>query len=188
MWVVDYIGTEVPVFDIAHHYQSGDSHDFLVRSKHLGEALAACFSRSQATYVKVGTSIVNRITGSQSGTPPDPDHNVVLMKGHGFTTAAPSIELAVYQAIYTPTAAKAQTTALLTKKAYFAATLDGIVNESGKIKQASIESTGGLHYLSAQEAADAWAMNRSSSNRPWQLWEREVSISPLYINELKKSS
>lgn len=188
MRIFNNIGTEVPVFDIAHHYRSGDSHDFLVRSKHLGEALAACFTRSQATYVKVGTSIVNRITGSYTGTSHDPDHNVVLMKGHGFTTAAPSIELAVYQAIYTPTAAKAQTTALITKNAYSAAKLDGKVDESGNIKQASIEPTGDLHYLSTQEAADAWAMNRSSSSRPWHLWEREVSISPLYINELRDSS
>lgn len=181
------VGTEVPVYNIAHHYQSGDSHDFLLRSKNLGEALAGYFSKSQATYVKVGTSIVNRITGSHAEAPRDPDHNVVLMQGHGFATAARTIEQAVYQAIYTQAAAKAQTMALITKNAYSGAKLNGKVEESGSIKQASIDPIGELHYLDASETTDASAMNRSASSRAWQLWEREVSVSPLYINELKKA-
>ena len=179
-------GTEVPVFDIGHHYRSGDKHDFLVRNAHLGEALASHFIKSQATYVKVGTSIVNRITGSHVEAPTEVDHNVVLMRGHGFTTAASSIEQAVYQAMYTRTAAKVQTTAMMTQSVYFEAGLDGKVDDSGNIKQARIKPARELHYLTSQEVTDASAMNQSVAQRSWQLWEREVSVSALYANEMRK--
>ena len=178
----------MPVFDITQHYQSGDSQDFLVQSIRLGEALAATFSRSQATYAKVGASIVNRLTGSHTEAPTDVDHNVVLMQNHGFSTAASSIEEAVYQAIFTQEAAKAQTTALTAGSAHFRAKMNGKVDESGNIKQASIESVEDVHYLNAKQATDSWSTMRMSIDRPWQLWTREVEVSPLYENKLRKAS
>ena len=157
-----------------------------MRNVHLGEALASHFIKSQATYVKVGTSIVNRITGSHPEEPVEVDHNVVLMRGHGFTTAASSIEQAVYQAMYTHTAAKVQTTAMITQSIYLGAELNGKVDDSGTIKQARIKSAQELHYLNSQEVTDASAMNRSVAPRSWQLWEREVSVLALYVNEMRK--
>ena len=177
----------MPLFDIKQHYQSGDSHDFLVRNAHLGEAFAAHFTTSQATYMKVGTSIVNRITGSKTEAPSAPDHPVVLMQGHGFATVASSIEQAVYQAIFTQAAAKAQTTALTIQRAYSEAKLDGKVEDSGNIKQASIKHAQDVQYLNSQEAADSTKMNHQVAERAWKLWEREVSVSPLYVNDIKRS-
>ena len=179
-------GTEVPIFDIANHYQSGDKHDFLVRSTHLGQALASHFAKSQATYVKVGTSLVNRITGSHTEAPQDPDYPVVLMRGHGFTTAAASIEQAVYQAIYTQIAAKAQAEAIKMHNAYSDAQIEGKIDDSGSITKGTSKSSGKLHYLSAQDASDSAGMNQIAAHRAWKLWQREVSVSNLYINELAK--
>ena len=181
-------GTEVPVYEIANHYQSGDQHDFLVRSAHLGQALASQFAKSQATYVAVGTSIVNRITGSHSEAPQDPDHPVVLMRDHGFATAATSIEKAVYQAIYTQIAAKAQASALNIQTAYSEAKIQGKVDDGGNITKGTVKPAVGLHYLTAQEASDTASTNAKVYNRAWKLWEREVSVSSLYINELRDSA
>lgn len=177
-------GTEVPMYDIANHYQSGDKHDFLVRSVHLGQALASHFTKSQATYVTVGTSIVNRITGSHAEAPQDPDYPVVLMRGHGFTTAATSIEQAVYQAIYTQVAAKAQAAALTMQNAYSDARVQGKVDDAGNITKGSVKSATEPHYLKAQEVSDASSMNAMVLERAWKLWEREVSVSNLYRNDL----
>ena len=180
------VGTEVPVFDISHHYRAGDIQDYLVRNVHLGEALASSFTKSQAAYAKVGASIVNRITGSHTEDSDEPDQSVVLMRGHGFTTAASSIEHAVYQAIYTQTAAKVQTTALLTQNAHFGAKLDGKIDDSGNIRQASIKPGQKLHYLAShQELRDASAMNQWVVGRSWPLWEREISVLALYVNDVK---
>ena len=176
------------MFDIAHHYQSGDNQNFLVDSKRLGEALATSFIKSQATYVKVGTSIVNRLTGSHTEASTDVDHNVVLMKNHGFTTVASSVEKAVYQAIYSQAAAKAQTTALITRNAHFGDKIDGKVDEAGNIKQANIQPVEGIHYLDAKQAAETWSTLQLTVDRPWQLWEREVNVSRLYVNEFRKAS
>lgn len=183
---IEELGTEVPVFDAANHYQSGDKHDFLIRSTHLGQALASYFTKSQATYVKVGTSLVNRITGSHTEAAQIPDYPVVLMRGHGFTTTAASIEQAVYQAIYTPKAAKAQAVALTMKGAFSDAQLQGKVDDSGNITKASSKSAAKLNYLNDQEASDSSSMNESVGGRAWKLWEREVSVSSLYVNTLKK--
>jgi ribulose-5-phosphate 4-epimerase/fuculose-1-phosphate aldolase len=63
-----------PVFDVADHLRECDSQDMLVRSEHVGAALAKFF---------------------------DNGNNVTLMRGHGFTAVADNIESAVYRAIYT---------------------------------------------------------------------------------------
>ena len=39
-----FLGKSTPVFDIAQHYQKGDTQDMLVRNTHLGAALASTFS------------------------------------------------------------------------------------------------------------------------------------------------
>ena len=176
------------MYDITKFYQSGDQHDFLVRSPHLGQALASQFAKSQATYVTVGTSIVNRITGSQTEAPQDPDYPVVVMRNHGFTTAATSIEYAVFQAIYTQVAARAQASALTIQNAYSGAKIQGKINDGGSITNGTVKPAAELHYLTAQEASDTASTNAKVYDRAWKLWEREVSVSSLYINELNDST
>ena len=151
---------------------------------HLGQALASQFTKTQATYVKVGASIVNRITGTHTEAPQDPDHPVVLMRGHGFTTAAMSIEQAVYQAIYTQAAAKAQTVALIMQNACLDSKLEGKVDDSGNISKGIVKSATNLHHLNAHEAADSTSMiDTSFVGRAWKLWAMEVSTSHLYVND-----
>ena len=96
------------------------------------------------------------------------------------------MEQAVYQAIYTQIAAKAQAVALTMQNAYADARLEGKVDDSGNITKGSSKSAAQLHYLNAQELSDAASMNQSNGERAWKLWEREISASKLYLNELMK--
>jgi ribulose-5-phosphate 4-epimerase/fuculose-1-phosphate aldolase len=74
---------------------------------------------------------------------------VVLMRGHGFVAVAESIPVAVYRAIYTEVNAAAQ--------------------------QKAIALGGTVTYLEPDEAARSDATNRAVSDRPWELWKRQVS-------------
>lgn len=106
------------------------------------------------------------------------------MRDHGFTTAATSIKKAVYQAIYTQIAAKVQAAALTMQNAYSGATVQGKVDDGGNITKGTVKPAVELQYLTAQEASDTSSMNAKVNDRAWKLWEREVSVSSLYINEL----
>jgi ribulose-5-phosphate 4-epimerase/fuculose-1-phosphate aldolase len=121
--------------------------DMLIRNTHLGAALASKFS-----------DIVDGET---------PTHNVVLMRGHGLTVLGPTIQDAVLRAIYTQSNATIQTTALLTRAAYF-----------GPLAKSSEE----IKFLSEEEATAALQMTRWSAKRPWGLWLREVEAANLYVN------
>lgn len=115
----------------------------------------------------------------------EPDHAVVLMQGHGFTTLAHGIEEAVYQAIYTAEAAKVQTAALSLHNAHFGHIVEGKIDVEGggKIKSAKVKAEGDIKYLNDREAHDAWESNQGTVARPWGLWCREVEINPLYRND-----
>lgn len=128
-----------PVFDIAGH--TGPEHvpNMLVCNTHLGAALATCFD---------------------NGSP------VALMRGHGFTTVAGSIELAVLQAVYTKKNAMISTSAL-------------------SIQAALGQELRGLQYLSDKEAEAAAKANGRTAQRPWKLWVEEVRACRLYNNKLK---
>jgi ribulose-5-phosphate 4-epimerase/fuculose-1-phosphate aldolase len=95
-----FLGRQVPVFDIAPLYKEAstaiEKQDMLVNNSHLGSGLAQKFG------------------GEGSG----PEHSVVLMRRHGFTTHADSVEKAVYRAIYTKINAKVQTDALAVSENY----------------------------------------------------------------------
>ena len=93
--------------------------DMLIRNADLGRNLAACLG----------------------------PHNCVLMRGHGSTTTAPSIELAVYRAIYAEENAKLQ------------------IQASG---------LGPVQFLSEEEAALAAAATEGQVQRPWELWALQV--------------
>ncbi|KAH6680162.1 class II aldolase and Adducin N-terminal domain-containing protein [Halenospora varia] len=144
-----FLGEEVPVFNIADHYNATDSQDLLVRTIPLGAALAAEFSNTNSLQA-------------------EPDHLVVLMRSHGFTTCADNIKLAVMQAIYTQTDDTVQSTALTIRNAYL-----GSKNKGD-----------GVVYLTAQQARDSWAIDAGTVERPWDLWVHEVESSDLYINML----
>ena len=74
-------------------------------------------------------------------------HHCVLMRGHGSTTTAASIELAVYRAIYAEENAKLQIQAL---------------------------ALGPVQFLNEEEAALAAASTEGQVLRPWELWALQV--------------
>lgn len=130
--------TGAPVFDIAQHRESAKGADMLVRTEKTGTALAKTF---------------------------DSGNNVTLMRGHGLTVAADSIEVAVMWATYTQKNAAIQTTAT---------TLNSIHGGAG--------SNTPLCYLSSEECVLANEMTKRTVQRPWQLWVREVEACGLYVN------
>ncbi|KAF2738496.1 arad-like aldolase/epimerase [Polyplosphaeria fusca] len=182
-----FLGGDVPVWDASSHYPSGSKNDLLVRDKTLGASLAAAFKPATSAgfiYSKVRSALPAQIGGAPVDPAKDPDHAVVLMQGHGFTTAAHGIEEAVCQAIYTKEAAKAQTTALTIRNAHFGHVVEGKIDVEGggKIKSAKVKAEGDLKYLSDKECHDTWESIQNTITRPWELWCREVEISPLYRN------
>ena len=100
---------------------AGGNTDLLIRDSGLGKALAESLGR----------------------------HNCVLMRGHGSTTVAPSLELAVYRAIYAEVNAKLQLQAA---------------------------ALGPINFLNEEEAALAAASTEGQVVRAWDLWS--LSIAP----------
>ena len=147
-------GNDVPVFDIGTVYTPGEQQDLLVRDSRLGTALASKFSKDD---------------GSQ---PPStaPDHAVVLMRGHGYTTHGRDIETAVYRAIYTKVNAGVQTNAMLLRSALpsFAPT---------------VEAKFEFEPLTDEMCRGCLKMNEGTQDKPWKLWEAEVKTSSLYDNK-----
>ncbi|KNG44288.1 arad-like aldolase/epimerase [Stemphylium lycopersici] len=186
VWI---LGTNVPVWDASSSYPSGSKHDLLVRDSTLGASLAASFKPATSTgfiYSKVRSALPSQLGGASSEPKMEPDHAVVLLQGHGFTTVAHGIEEAVYQAIYTKEAAKAQTTAMTILNAHTGYALEGKVDADagGKIKSGHAKVEGGrLKYLSDRECHDAWESMSSTIASPWALWCRQVEVSPLYKND-----
>jgi ribulose-5-phosphate 4-epimerase/fuculose-1-phosphate aldolase len=95
-----FLGTDVPVFDIARVYEGGEQQDMLIRNARLGTALAETFSSSLSSEKEA------------------PYHTVSLMRRHGFTTHGSDIETAVYRSIYTKINAKALTEAITLRTAF----------------------------------------------------------------------
>lgn len=94
---------------------TGGNTDMLIRDSGLGKALAQSLGQ----------------------------RNCVLMRGHGSTTVAPSIELAVYRAIYAELNAKLQLQAA---------------------------ALGPINFLTVEEAALAAATTEGQVVRAWDLW------------------
>jgi len=99
---------------------AGGNTDLLIRDSGLGKALAESLGR----------------------------HNCVLMRGHGSTTVAPSLELAVYRAIYAEVNAKLQLQAA---------------------------ALGPINFLNEEEAALAAASTEGQVVRAWDLWSRSIA-------------
>ena len=159
-----------------------------MRDSTLGASLAATFKPATSAgfiYSKVRSALPSQLGGASADPKLEPDHAVVLLQGHGFTTVAHGIEEAVYQAIYTKEAAKIQTTALTIQNAYTGYSLEGKVDieGGGKIKSGKATADSGLKSLSDRESHDSWESMSDTLARPWALWCREVEVNPLYKNE-----
>ncbi|MES2360364.1 MAG: class II aldolase/adducin family protein [Pseudomonadota bacterium] len=98
---------------------TGGNTDLLIRNTGLGKALAQSLGK----------------------------HNCVLMRGHGSTTVAPSLELAVYRAIYAE------------------------VNARLQIQAAAL---GPINFLNEEEAALAAATTEGQVVRAWDLWRGRI--------------
>jgi hypothetical protein len=143
------LGKEVPVFDIAPLYTNSDQQDMLVNNSKFGSALASHFVSSEAA-----TS---------------PEYATVLMRRHGFTTQAQSIETAVYRAIYTKINAKAQTDSLTILKNF----------GGGQ----TMFDPGDLS-LTDDQCDGCSIMNEQFQEKPWKFWVKEVENRGIYVNRL----
>jgi hypothetical protein len=124
----------------------------LVRNTHLGAALASYFSTAAEATV--------------------PDHNVVLMRGHGMTVIGPTIQDCVLRAVYTQSNAAIQTTTLLTRAAW----------RTEMAAHGGSQAIDPIAFLSEEETEAAMEMTRWSAMRPWTLWLREVEAAGIYVN------
>lgn len=97
----------------------GGNTDMLIRDSGLGKALAQSLGK----------------------------HNCVLMRGHGSTTVGPSIEVAVYRAVYAEVNAKLQMQAA---------------------------ALGPINFLNEEEAALAAASTEGQIVRAWDLWRGQI--------------
>lgn len=167
-----FLGTSVPVWDIAKAYADPDraakqetqKHDMLVTDMPLGASLAKAFGDGKTTNNNTSTA------GAQEGaslptSSPLPLHPIVLMRGHGYTSCATSLEILTTQAIYLQQNARVQSRA------------SALACEAGLGKNR-------IHFLSATEAQDATRLSEETSARHWEVWKREVQVNPLYQNEL----
>jgi ribulose-5-phosphate 4-epimerase/fuculose-1-phosphate aldolase len=100
--------------------EAGGNTDMLIRDTGLGRALAQSLGQ----------------------------HNCVLMRGHGSTTVGPSIEVAVYRAIYAEVNAKLQMQAA---------------------------ALGPINFLNEEEAALAAASTEGQIVRAWDLWRGQIA-------------
>lgn len=155
----------------------------LISNQELGAALAAGFA--PAGMLGKAGSVIKAFTGKGSDGPAFPPHAVVLMRGHGFTAVARSVEEAVYRSVYTVANARIQRDALVLQNAYNTHVVADRVGKVGKegYEGGSGQELGEIKYLSEREAKDAWEANSGQIMRPWKLWEREVRKDGLYYNE-----
>ena len=140
-------GSSTPTFDVSQYYELDDIRDLLIRDTRLGKSLASYFSSGPDSI--------------------QPDHAVVLMRGHGYTVVAPSIEQCIFRAIYTKQNATIQTTSL------------SLVAAHSGGGQRSTHS--GVQYLHDDELSDTAGISRTGWQRAWELWVREVEAATLYV-------
>lgn len=164
-----FLGPSVPVFDIAPLYADmrGHQQDMLVNTAELGTALAEHFTSS----------------GSEEAT--SPDHNVVLMRRHGFTTHGPDIETAMYRAIYTKINAGVQTESTLLRGVWDRLSMkeDAADGMNGGVVNVASKANFELTSLVDDQIAGCQKMNERFQDKPWRLWVREVKNSGLYRND-----
>ena len=120
-----------------------------MRNARLGTGLANTFSKNKAS----------------ESTTNVPEHSVVLMRRHGYTTHGPSIESAVYRAIYTKINASIQTNAMTLKSS------------------STLKPKFEFEPLTEEMCKGCVKMNEGTQDKPWQLWCMEVEKAGLYVNK-----
>ncbi|KAM0799444.1 class II aldolase and Adducin N-terminal domain-containing protein [Usnea florida] len=188
--VAGFLGTHVPVFDIAEHYTRTSTHDLLVNTPNLGSALASHFSNPDSYVARVGTAgaaLASTFFSSKDGdnnnnTPTadaQPDHAVVLMRGHGFTALGNSVPEAVFRAVYTLQNARVQTTALMLRDVKMGAVERGRGREE---REKGVQDEG-IRWLGDKEVGGCRKMGLDTARRSWGLWVREVEANGFFVNE-----
>ena len=130
-----FLGTAVPVWDAASVYQDNpsDNQDMLVKNVKLASSLAkALGDRGQVK------------------------HPVVLMRGHGMVVTADSLEMCIFNSIYT--------------------------QQNARVQRSAIGLGGDMKYFSEREAHDTGTTTGMGAVKPWPLWEAEVANDPMYRN------
>ena len=146
-------GHSTPVFDISNCYGLDDTRDLLIRNVTLGGHLAPCFSLDREV----------KAEDTRRQVP----YAVVLMRGHGFTAVASTIQECVFRAIFTQKNAVVQTTTIELSAAYSQLTKD----------------SGNVCYLCEDEIAPTAAMSNAVWNRAWGSWVGQIEAENLYIHE-----
>jgi hypothetical protein len=91
------------------------------------------------------------------------------MQSHGFAAVATDLKTVTYVGIYAVINARIQADAIGMQHAYTSEATQG---------------NNGIVYLIQQQIEDAWETIKDLVDRPWAVWEREVRLNPLYVNEL----
>ena len=147
-------------------YEPGEVPDILVRSERLGASMAEALSAPE-----------NKSTGTAN-----PDHKVVLMRKHGFTTwgagANSSIQSAVFRAYFTAVNARVQTNTALVRHAF-----GGLSGDTSAWETNGQVLMGNFEPLTDEQAAASEVSNAGTIDRPWGLWTAEVESMPLYKND-----
>lgn len=153
----------MPSYDITDFYGEQDAQDMLVNSVYLGAGLASKFANAQSQ---------SSIESTASAHNPSPDHLVVLMRRHGFTTLGRNIKETVYRAIYTHVNAGVQTNAMLLQRTHDSLTLTSVPEK--------------VDSLTSEQCIACRRQGEGTQEKPWRLWAREVERNPLYTNTLAK--
>ena len=180
LWhMAGFLGGEAPVFDPRDgaYRGGGETRNLLVNTEHLGAALAATFSAAgdgrQGTAGQAQDD--DKDGGSEKTTTTtallQPDHAVVLQRGHGFVTWGASLQQAVYRAVYTKQNAEIQESAELLAAA----------GAAGDDKDSSSRC---VVYLDEAERRDCGEMVDASWVKAWPLWKAVVEADALYVNNL----
>lgn len=82
------------------------------------------------------------------------DKSVVLLRAHGFVAVAPSLQAAVFRAIFTEVNARVQLQAMSLGRG---------------------QDVGALACLDAEEGRKADAVNLATVGRSWELWKKRIS-------------
>ncbi|OAP54240.1 hypothetical protein AYL99_11341 [Fonsecaea erecta] len=132
-----FLGTAVPVWDAATVYKDhpSDNQDMLVRNTKLASSLAKALGKDGQV-----------------------NHPVVLMRGHGMVVTSESLEMCIFNSIYT--------------------------QQNARVQRSAIGLGGEVKYFTEREAHDTGTTTGMGAVKPWPLWEKEVTDNTMYRNQI----
>ncbi|KAJ5609955.1 hypothetical protein N7510_006674 [Penicillium lagena] len=135
-----FLGTAVPIWDAASVYKDhpADNQDMLVKNVKLGSALARSLGCNGGQAMGI------------------PKHPVVLMRGHGFVATAQSLEMVIFNSIYTA--------------------------QNARVQREAISLGTEIQVFNEREAHDTGSTTGQGAVKPWPLWVNEVSNESIYKN------